>query len=849
MSDQQNVPTAARTAFELIESLNQAEMLEYLFEDCPGNPFKNLRVMQKLILDVASQRSLTFVAAPSQSGKSTTSLGFIVPVLFIPNGLGMFVSNSEKNRDELMARFIVQILGDPKAVKALAQHAIIEGAKGIDCPPIIEIEGTLRSVKPPEEIRIAATGTRVIARIASVNATTGMSPDRLVLDEMATWSKKVASHIFAECLARVGNSEGKVLAMSTVRGEGKMELLPNGSMTVEGDTFYAYMKYLTAIQTTQRHVAALNFTYHASEKLLKTVPLSVMTTEQKKHHYWGIPMESDLEPLFSMFSYEKHTIPTCATREQLDVSHDDVWAFSVDPGSATSAISLIQKKNTGAATFIIHRTWDKKKQEDFTTFLENAWYESVELLKEQSHKLQVIADVASRQRQGPGSTTFEQQIQHVTKRNVRSCYMDREESTRHMISYIEYSTHKGVYFKVAQSCHELLTALRRAKPLVDKDTNQPMIVYAKDGKTDHCFVAGTLVTTDRGEVPIEDVTTEDKVLTRDGYKPVIASGISGFNRETITVETEHGNVTCTPEHLIWTENKGWTRADALRYDDVVIVCVEQPLCQNIQPTKMLPIGDTQNQKTYQTETISDAQTGIITQNMNPIYTDKSGLIISETSQRGTTSITKMGTPETTTQTTSNVYQQKNTMPTTQNNQSQKNGCAQTKNILRESTTLLNRGTQAQKVCSGTKKTEKECGNPESIKTETVTTAKCCLKQKHFKKQKDSAQTSVSLHGEDEKDSITKQNLVKNVENCTHETNTVKHVIAASRVLGSQITEIAPLVYDLTVQDKHEFFANGILVHNCLDSVRYAMYLLTYGASPYKNVTINNNQCRAKNPYA
>ncbi|MGV9141387.1 MAG: hypothetical protein ACOC1X_00455 [Promethearchaeota archaeon] len=30
------------------------------------------------------------------------------------------------------------------------------------------------------------------------------------------------------------------------------------------------------------------------------------------------------------------------------------------------------------------------------------------------------------------------------------------------------------------------------------------------------------------------------------------------------------------------------------------------------------------------------------------------------------------------------------------------------------------------------------------------------------------------------------------------------------------------VYDLMVQDQHEFFANGILVHNCIDSIFYAL---------------------------
>ena len=31
------------------------------------------------------------------------------------------------------------------------------------------------------------------------------------------------------------------------------------------------------------------------------------------------------------------------------------------------------------------------------------------------------------------------------------------------------------------------------------------------------------------------------------------------------------------------------------------------------------------------------------------------------------------------------------------------------------------------------------------------------------------------------------------------------------------------VYDLLVDGQHEYFANGILVHNCLDALRYATW--------------------------
>ena len=43
---------------------------------------------------------------------------------------------------------------------------------------------------------------------------------------------------------------------------------------------------------------------------------------------------------------------------------------------------------------------------------------------------------------------------------------------------------------------------------------------------DHCLVAGTMVLTDHGEVPIEDIRVGDMVLTHLGYRKVLASGIT-----------------------------------------------------------------------------------------------------------------------------------------------------------------------------------------------------------------------------------------------------------------------------------------------------------------------------------
>lgn len=82
---------------------------------------------------------------------------------------------------------------------------------------------------------------------------------------------------------------------------------------------------------------------------------------------------------------------------------------------------------------------------------------------------------------------------------------------------------------------------------------------------DHgCFVAGTLITTARGLVPIEQVDTTDEVLTRDGFRPVVAAGMTKSSDDVMTVMLSSGRwLTGTPDHPVWLDGKGWTRLDSL----------------------------------------------------------------------------------------------------------------------------------------------------------------------------------------------------------------------------------------------------------------------------------------------
>ncbi len=76
--------------------------------------------------------------------------------------------------------------------------------------------------------------------------------------------------------------------------------------------------------------------------------------------------------------------------------------------------------------------------------------------------------------------------------------------------------------------------------------------------SDACLVAGTLITTKRGAVPIEQIKKGDLILTRKGYRKCLAAGMTNPSAETFTLQTEDGTeLEGTGNHPVWTEEKGF----------------------------------------------------------------------------------------------------------------------------------------------------------------------------------------------------------------------------------------------------------------------------------------------------
>lgn len=88
---------------------------------------------------------------------------------------------------------------------------------------------------------------------------------------------------------------------------------------------------------------------------------------------------------------------------------------------------------------------------------------------------------------------------------------------------------------------------------------------------DHCIAEGELILTDRGNIPVQDVTCSDKVLTRDGWKQVLVAGKTGEKQKIVQIQGPDGvSVKCKANHRVYTENKGFSEAGSLVKGDVLL---------------------------------------------------------------------------------------------------------------------------------------------------------------------------------------------------------------------------------------------------------------------------------------
>jgi len=91
-----------------------------------------------------------------------------------------------------------------------------------------------------------------------------------------------------------------------------------------------------------------------------------------------------------------------------------------------------------------------------------------------------------------------------------------------------------------------------------------------------CFVAGTMIETARGAVPIENIMPGDLVWTRRGLRPVLASEKTRKQAGVFRLETDDGRtLEGTGDHPVWIDGMGFVPLALLPRSGILRICVRK----------------------------------------------------------------------------------------------------------------------------------------------------------------------------------------------------------------------------------------------------------------------------------
>lgn len=332
------------------------------------------------------------------------------------------------------------------------------------------------------------------------------------------------------------------------------------------------------------------------------------------------------------------------------------------------------------------------------------------------------------------------------------------------------------------------TARRGVKAPIDKNNHA----------LDACLAAGTKISTQKGDKPIEDIRVGELVWTRQGLKRVRGAGKTSNSSKIYRVITNDGTVLRgTGNHPVYVKEK-----------------------QRFVPIEELSIGDTLIASTSLPEATTNHSSSIGARGWTT-YTERFTRIMWGISQRGIIFTTKIVTPLITLPVILWRSLRRNITTFTQTICliGSSNGYAVTpeKYDPRQLT-----GTGAKRAGSGTDDTLR---TPD-LGLWSTQVARVMSVSRHMSQEiqrQGFAPTSASLGGEGGLVSITSVETVDGASNPSASISTAKLSAAPKVVRDISVEELPEPVYNLSVAGAEEYFANGVLVHNC----RYAMWMFRH----------------------
>lgn len=300
-----------------------------------------------------------------------------------------------------------------------------------------------------------------------------------------------------------------------------------------------------------------------------------------------------------------------------------------------------------------------------------------------------------------------------------------------------------------------------------------------------CLIAGTMVRTDGGLKAIEEIKAGDLVLTRQGYKAVTWAGVSGYADKLTTATFDDGSeLTATTDHPIWTVNRGWVHLASLicsRYSQEDLEDTRWGSERGLGKLKpSCSTGFYSRKIQASTTTSRGVKTPTLASGGTTPCTERSTESVSDPSLKDTTFTTRMGTRRITTPTISPPLHGRPTASTT--------------------TPLLSgTGLRKPKPCvRGTTRKSSGLQPPASQSKKSASVAVRNSSPSTLIPRGSSGAVVTAIGGRKRKPDV-----------LLGEAGVKKRVVGLAAISLEQPV----LVYDLTVEGQHEFFANGVLVHN------------------------------------
>lgn len=436
-------------------------------------------------------------------------------------------------------------------------------------------------------------------------------------------------------------------------------------------------------------------------------------------------------------------------------------------------------------------------------------------------------------------TSNKQLIYEATGANVQAS----EQNLTARISSVETALRMIDGILIDPGCHRLINGFLGGYHYKEIGQAGSQIYTDKPEKNrfSHCFRGDVLVATTKGQKPIEDIRIGDFVLTPIGPRPVSAVMSSIADNIVKTSFSNGARTICTPDHRYAFMGR-FSPIDALQYGDVLLA---------INNFKEEQLWEGPQSMTFRNST----ERSIIT-NLGQVITNHVGLLaeltctgmfgssITALSLMGQCFTTKMGIAQTTPFPISVFFQpMENTLHFT--------APSVTAEILMPlSRALFSKGLppqftgikilQTARGMSRSLKRDGLAGTPKSIPASfAVNYTAYCAEQGSA----DSALLPASPKPEEEVASITKREYVSSAQAHLWRVNTPSKKLAHAdavvslqgvgeriRIESKERIRATERVYDLTVDEAHCFFADGLLVSNCQDALQYVMVKLVLSAA-------------------